>query len=217
MARTAAWTPSQRLLEHMAAERSKLERAIAAAERRTAELEREIARLSAASGHHRKQLDELCRLGVARREDDRERVLRGVELRQTAVQLLASSSYRDRPLSYRLWFELLEQSGFTAAGKDPVATFLTEITRSPVVARTTRAGVYQLDFDFPRRARRELASLHSQREQHRLRPAVDVATLAAASSARRHIDREITRVERELREAVESLEGELLPPQREVA
>jgi hypothetical protein len=52
----------------------------------------------------------------------------------------------NEPIHYRAWYELLLEEGVTATGKDPLATFLTQITRSPVVARVAGAsGIYQLD------------------------------------------------------------------------
>lgn len=49
---------------------------------------------------------------------------------------------------------LIFSHGFMPAGKDPLATFLTQVGRSPVVKRTSNAGVFVLDRDFIVTARR---------------------------------------------------------------
>ena len=77
-----------------------------------------------------------------RRQDD-PRVLRGPAIRTTAVALLVASG-RDA-LHYREWFDLLTQAGHEVAGKDPLAVFLTQITRSPAVRKGARPGEYVLD------------------------------------------------------------------------
>jgi hypothetical protein len=51
-----------------------------------------------------------------------------------------------QPIHYRDWFKLVLAEGRTIEGKDPLATFLTQITRSPVVLRQPeRPGVYRID------------------------------------------------------------------------
>lgn len=59
-------------------------------------------------------------------------------------------------------FELLTESGFAVAGKDPLATFLTQLSRSPVMHKTTQAGVYELDRDSPGRLREQLSALQTE-------------------------------------------------------
>jgi hypothetical protein len=84
--------------------------------------------------------------------------LRGPAIREAAVAVLASSDAVDA-VHYRAWYEMLLAAGYRVAGKDSLAVFLTQITRSPVVKKSTQAGVYALDREAPLRLRRELAGL----------------------------------------------------------
>lgn len=69
--------------------------------------------------------------------------LRGPAIREVAVGLLVADG-RDA-LHYREWFDLLTEAGYDVAGKDPLAVFLTQITRSPAVRKGARPGEYALD------------------------------------------------------------------------
>jgi hypothetical protein len=78
------------------------------------------------------------------------RLLGGAALRQHAVaHLLATGQRYD--IHYRTWYEQLAADGLLIRGADPVATFLTNITRSPLIARGERSGTYRLDPDAPQR------------------------------------------------------------------
>jgi septal ring factor EnvC (AmiA/AmiB activator) len=70
--------------------------------------------------------------------------VRGRQLRIVAGQLLWRSAATDE-IHYREWFERLLQEGYAVGGRDPVASFLTNIRDSPAVARGARAGFYRLD------------------------------------------------------------------------
>ena len=72
-------------------------------------------------------------------------VLRGPDIRREAVRVLLAQPDRPEALHYREWYALLQDAGFTVAGKDPLATFLTQLSRSPAVSKSTQAGVYELD------------------------------------------------------------------------
>ena len=99
--------------------------------------------------------------------------LRGAEIRETAVRVLADSPEGSGPIHYRRWFELVERAGYAISGKRPDAVFLSQVTRSPVVRQSTKAGVYYLDLGAPAALRRRLEELRAEL----------AATLAAASSA----------------------------------
>ena len=43
------------------------------------------------------------------------------------------------PIHYKEWYGLLREAGLSAEGTDPVSTFLTQITRSPLVQRVDGA------------------------------------------------------------------------------
>ena len=62
-------------------------------------------------------------------------VLRGPAIRREAVCVVLAHPDRPDALHYRDWFALLKQAGFEVAGKDPLATFLTQLSRSPPCAR----------------------------------------------------------------------------------
>jgi hypothetical protein len=131
-------------------------------------------------------------------------VLRGPAIRETAVRLLL-----DRPdieaIHYRDWFGLVSGEGYTITGKDPLAVFLTQISRSPVVRRSTQAGVYELDRDATGRLRRQLDELHEQLRALSKGP-VAAHELADVRARRQGLTLEIGQVEKALEEATRLLE-----------
>lgn len=71
-------------------------------------------------------------------------VLRGEKLARVAIEALAGSG-RDQPIHYRDWYQLLRNQGERVGGKDPLATFLTALSRSDrVEAVGARTGLYRL-------------------------------------------------------------------------
>jgi hypothetical protein len=60
-----------------------------------------------------------------------------------ARQLWTSSG--EQEVHYRDWFERLIAAGYAIGGKDPIASFLTNIRDSPAVIRGSRQGYYRLD------------------------------------------------------------------------
>ncbi len=92
-------------------------------------------------------------------------ILRGPAIREAAVQVLVHRGGIEA-LHYREWFELLTREGYTVAGKNGLAVFLTQLSRSPVVRKGTQSGVYELDRQAPHRHARELERL--QREMREL-------------------------------------------------
>lgn len=133
-------------------------------------------------------------------------VLKGARIREAAVRVLAGSTQARSPVHYRTWFELFTREGFLPAGKDPVATFLTQVGRSPVVQRTSAAGTYQLDFLFPERARRRLTELGAALAAAQDLPVdAGVDDIAAARVRRTELTSEIQATERALEEALRSL------------
>jgi hypothetical protein len=128
-------------------------------------------------------------------------VLRGTAIREEAARALAGRPEAAGGMHYADWLALLEEAGWVVAGKDPRAVFLTQVSRSPVVRRTTQPGVYALDADAPRRLRRRLHVLQDE-----------LAQVAAArgdgpeARRRRHeLTLAIGRAERALEEAVRVL------------
>jgi hypothetical protein len=228
VAATDTWTPSRRMRAAAASERERLERELARLRAREAELSAELDAVRAARTgleHERHVLnhftdqDEPPRSpGTAARRlralpdagtpasSNGSTVLRGAAIREAAVRVLAANSQPEAPVHYRDWFELLTSQGFMPAGKDPLATFLTQVGRSPVVQRTTTAGMYVLDLEFPRRARVRLAKLTTAlAETQETSPGVTVEELAAARERRAHLTAELQETERQLEEALRSL------------
>jgi hypothetical protein len=131
------------------------------------------------------------------------RVLRGPAIRAIAVRLLAEQEPAVEAIHYRDWYRLLEEHGFAVAGKKPLAVFLTQVSRSPVVRKATSAGVYELDRGAPERLRGELAALEGELREITGRPQHRDAT--GVQARRRELVRAIGHHERALQEALASL------------
>jgi hypothetical protein len=131
--------------------------------------------------------------------------LRGPAIRSAAVRVLLEHPDRPEALHYREWFTLVQAAGFTIAGKDPLAVFLTQLSRSPAIRRGTQSGVYELDRSAPRRLRRRRDELHAELRALTSTPS-DTADLAGIRARRAELHAEIGQVEKALEE-VESLLG----------
>lgn len=71
--------------------------------------------------------------------------LRGERLREVALEVLQRLSVSGDPVHYRVWFEALVESGYRILGRDPLATFLTQVTRIGAVQSVgRRSGLYRL-------------------------------------------------------------------------
>lgn len=71
--------------------------------------------------------------------------LRGQRLREVAVQVLRDQPDSGEPIHYRAWFELVRRQGYAVAGKDPLATFLAQVSRAQEVEPVgRRSGLYLL-------------------------------------------------------------------------
>jgi cell division septum initiation protein DivIVA len=224
------WTPSRRMRSAALAERERIERELARVTARRDDLTRELAAAEASEQELRDHLAVLNRFAhefddeapngrarltaVPEPENGSSKggavVLRGARIRETAVRVLAGAPEARGPVHYKTWFELFTRQGFIPAGKDPGATFLTQIGRSPVVERTSQAGTYQLDFAFPRKARQRLAQLRSAlAATHDLPVDSGIDAIAEARARRAQLTSEIEATERALEEALRSLgEGE---------
>jgi len=126
-------------------------------------------------------------------------ILRGPAIREAAVQVLVQRGGIEA-LHYREWFELLTREGYTVAGKNGLAVFLTQLSRSPVVRKGTQSGVYELDRQAPHRHARELERL--QREMRELTGRTPGPTdLSEIRAQRERLTSAIGRTERALEEA----------------
>lgn len=98
----------------------------------------------------------------------------------------------ERPaLHYRRWYELLTDAEYTAAGKDPLAVFLTQSRSLHSNWRVRHRP------QAPRRLRERLAGLHAELGSL----AFHTADLAAIRERRREITAETERTEHALAEA----------------
>lgn len=70
------------------------------------------------------------------------RVLKGSGLRYEASRVLVRKIGTRTPIHYRDWYDLVRQEGYLVLGRRPAATFLTAVSRSPVVAPTGPPGMY---------------------------------------------------------------------------
>ena len=132
-------------------------------------------------------------------EDPSVTVLRGPAIRREAVRVLLAHPDRPEAMHYREWFSLLQAGGFQVAGKDPPATFLTQLSRSPAVRKSTQAGVYELDRGAVRRLRRRQDQLREELRRHTAAPGAD-ADASAVRTRRTELNNELGRVEKSLEE-----------------
>lgn len=71
--------------------------------------------------------------------------LRGQRLREVAVEVLKKHVRPGDEVHYRQWFELLRSEEVVISGRDPLATFLAQVSRSDAVeAVGGRSGRYRL-------------------------------------------------------------------------
>jgi len=71
--------------------------------------------------------------------------VRGQKLRELAIEILRKQKGRGVVIHYRDWYALVVQSGVRVGGKDPVAAFLTQVSRADGVESVRpRSGLYRL-------------------------------------------------------------------------
>jgi hypothetical protein len=71
--------------------------------------------------------------------------LRGERLREVALDILKRLSISGDPVHYRAWFQAVMEGGYRVSGRDPLAVFLTQITRIDTVESLgRRSGLYRL-------------------------------------------------------------------------
>ena len=131
-------------------------------------------------------------------------VLRGPAIREVAVQVLIAQLEHIEALHYRRWYELVRDAGYSVAGKDPLAVFLTQVSRSPVVRKATKPGVYEVDRQAPLRIRQRLERLQSELREVTVAPQAAV-DLAGVRARRHELDLAISQQERALEEAIRVL------------
>ena len=213
--------PSARLLRAVAAERDDLQRRRDALLERRRRVQQELDEIEASVAEFDERLALINRLAGedSQREhpgdrhvavendptgDDTRPVLRGPAIRSAAVRVLLAHPRRPEALHYREWFQLLREAGYAVAGKDPLAVFLTQLSRSPLVRHGTQGGVYELDRQAPARLRRQLEDLQTQLRE--LTAASSATTdLSSIRGRRSALNLEIGKVEKALEEAEETI------------
>jgi hypothetical protein len=131
-------------------------------------------------------------------------VLRGPAIREVAVRVLISQPEQIDAVHYRRWYELLEEAGYGVAGKDPLAVFLTQVSRSPVVRKSSQPGVYEVDRQASLRIRQRLERLQAELREVALTSSGPVE-LATVRARRHELDVAISQQERALEEAIRVL------------
>ena len=200
-----------------------LQRELAEAGRRLAELEERRARLQRelevvqAAEREGRQAVKALRSIAARlrpghdvdRDDDTPglRWLAGSELRQAIGRAALRRAAYSRPVPWRIWHTWLREDGFDAAGKRAEATFLTQLARNPLVRRTADDGVYMLDLDLLIERRDHVRELHARLAQ--LPPPDQLALIGDARLERQAVQQKISRAERLLEESWQLLSEEL--------
>jgi hypothetical protein len=208
--------PSRRLLDAAHAEQLSVNARLAAVRERRHSLQHELRELDVqerdlaqrlallsklAGDHEPRRALEAVSLQVA---GSTLQSIRGAEIRRTAGRLIARSENPHRAIHYTEWFRLVLEDGFVVGGRDPLATFLTQLNRSPVVRREAKAGVYRLDYEVVPELERQLIALH----QELARLHTGQQTIDQIGSAREQRDRltaAIDRLERTLEEATTTL------------
>lgn len=220
-------TPSRRLLRAAAAEHAELARHRDRLARRRDELLADLRRLDEALDGVDRRLSVLAQLSEATggagdpaetapettseaspseapSPDKARRILRGPAIREVAVRVLIEQPEQIDALHYRRWYELVRDAGYAVAGKDPLAVFLTQVTRSPVVRKSSEPGVYEVDRQAPLRIRHRLERLQAELREVALSP--DAPVELGAVRARRHeLDLAISQQERALEETLRVL------------
>jgi len=92
-----------------------------------------------------REIEDVLDLAPQLRVDLQTEELRGQRLRDVAVEILRAEVGAETPIHYRDWFRLVRDAGHRIAGANPLAAFLTVVSRSEEVERMgTRSGMYQL-------------------------------------------------------------------------
>ena len=92
-----------------------------------------------------REIEELIDLRPQLRLERLDRQLRGRRLQEVAVAVLRRRVSDQRPVHYREWFAYLRAEGYEVVGRDPLATFLTQVSRAEGVERVgSRTGLYRV-------------------------------------------------------------------------
>jgi hypothetical protein len=169
---------SARLTRAVAAERADLERERTRLLREASELRAALAQIElglAEIDERRALLDRLAPpRATTERKPDSQGALSGPAIREVAVATLVKAGAT--AMHYRDWYDLVTSDGHEIAGKDPLAVFLTQLSRSPAVRKGSSPGVYELDYDAPQRFQAELEALRTELRSTELTAVADLTT-----------------------------------------
>lgn len=126
--------------------------------------------------------------------------LRGPAIREVAVRVLLAEPSQIEAIHYRRWYELVTDAGYAVVGKNPLAVFLTQVTRSPLVRKATEPGVYEIDRQARLRIQQRLEKLRLELREVSL-DAPSPTDLGAVRAHRHELDIAISQQERALEEA----------------
>ena len=90
-----------------------------------------LERQAAADEERLQEIEGLLGVSPQMRIDHFDKRLRGQRLREVVVEVLAQRVGPDRAVHYKDWFEIVRDAGYEVAGKDPLATFLAQVSRAP--------------------------------------------------------------------------------------
>lgn len=89
------------------------------------------------------ELDEMLGVAPQMSMTHADEVLRGQRLREVAIQIL--KGHKGKTVHYREWYDLVVLDGHRVSGQDPIATFLTEVSRAAEIEPVgRRSGLYRL-------------------------------------------------------------------------
>lgn len=126
------------LAANVAEQRDRAERLQALADSARAQAEAQEAAL--------RDLAELVGIDPQLRLEELDSRLRGQRLQEIAVRVLSERHPDGEPIHYKDWYRLLQEAGYLVGGKDPQATFLASVSRSPHVRSVgRRSGLYVID------------------------------------------------------------------------
>lgn len=132
-----------------------------------------------------------------------QKVIEGLEIRVEAVRLLQNDPRKEIGIHYKEWYDMLAPAGLAIVStKTPESTFLTNISRSPLVEKGQEPGFYRLNLS----AQEEL---EKKRSQLRTKiAALYTDPVAQNSEEIQRLVREVSTIERQLIEIRISLEDE---------
>jgi len=211
--------PSARLLRAVAAERGDLERRrdglleqhrrvqaeLDEIEASVAELDERLMLIGRLAGENKPRQPSPIDTEQDSPDAEPTSILRGPAIRAAAVRVLLAHPRRPEAVHYRQWFNLLTEAGYAVAGKDPLAVFLTQLSRSPLVRRGTQGGVYELELQAPARLRGRLQDLQAQLRDLTTTASRETTDLSSIRGRRMALNLEISKVEKALEEAEETL------------